>query len=86
MNHGIGIFMKDIIIVQYCQSEQHINDLTGGWTDTSLTELGRKQAERISNRIANEFQYDEYTLISSDLIRAKETAEIMALSGNLWVV
>jgi probable phosphoglycerate mutase len=64
--------------VQYCQSEQHINDLTGGWTDTSLTELGRKPAERISNRIANEFQYDEYTLISSDLIRAKETAEIIS--------
>lgn len=37
--------MRKIILIQHCQSEYHINNLTGGWTDTSLTDLGQKQAD-----------------------------------------
>ena len=33
--------MRKIIVIQHCQSEHHINNMTGGWTDTPLTELGR---------------------------------------------
>jgi len=31
--------MVKIILIQHCQSEHHINNMSGGWTDTSLTEL-----------------------------------------------
>ena len=32
--------MQPIVVVHHCQSEHHVTDLTGGWTDTSLTTLG----------------------------------------------
>jgi probable phosphoglycerate mutase len=69
--------MSEIILVQHCQSEHHINNLTGGWTDTPLTELGKKQANLIGSKLAKETDIDKYILFSSDLQRAKQTAEII---------
>lgn len=43
--------MSNIILIQHCQSEHHINNISGGWTDTSLTELGRKQGEIIGEKL-----------------------------------
>ncbi|WDP90986.1 MAG: histidine phosphatase family protein [Desulfobacter sp.] len=69
--------MEKIIIIQHCQSEHHINNLTGGWTDTPLTETGKTQADQISKRICNIQNISQYKFISSDLLRAKQTAEII---------
>ena len=46
--------MDEIILVQHCQSEHHINELSGGWTDTPLTEIGRAQAKKAGQRLKNE--------------------------------
>lgn len=70
--------MKEIIVIQHCQSEHHINGMTGGWTDTPLTELGRRQAGCIGKRLSNEILSTEYTMYSSDLLRASQTADIIA--------
>ena len=43
--------MGKIILIQHCQSEHHINNMSGGWTDTPLTEFGRKQAETYRGEI-----------------------------------
>ncbi|MBZ9623760.1 histidine phosphatase family protein [Clostridium sp. FP2] len=78
--------MRKIILIQHCQSEHHINNLTGGWTDTPLTDLGRKQANLLGAKLKNEISTEEYTLYSSDLLRAKQTADIIDNYLNLGVI
>ena len=70
--------MKDIIIIQHCQSEHHINGLVGGWTDTPLTEAGRVQAGAVAERLRGEVEGKPFHLYASDLLRAAQTAEIIA--------
>jgi broad specificity phosphatase PhoE len=74
--------MKEIYLVRHAQSVHHVTQLTGGWTDTGITELGRRQAELTGTRLASLID-DESTVsfISSDLKRAKETGGI--LSGHM---
>lgn len=69
--------MKTIILIQHCQSEHHIKKMIGGATDWNLTEYGQLQANNIGRKICNEFNGD-WTIYSSDLRRAKQTAEIIA--------
>ena len=76
----------EILLIQHCQSEHHINNLTGGWTDTPLTDLGRKQAELVALRLKKNPSIGEYLLFSSDLLRAKQTAEIIGLAVDQQVV
>jgi broad specificity phosphatase PhoE len=77
--------MREIIIIQHCQSEHHINNMTGGWTDTPLTDLGRLQAEQIGVRLSKEL-ISEYVMYSSDLLRAKQTAEIIGKYMKLDII
>lgn len=81
-----GIKMKKIVIIQHCQAEHHINDMTGGWTDTLLTELGRNQAELIGLSLKKMLEGENYSIYSSDLLRAKQTADIIAKHLNLNVI
>ncbi|WP_438493948.1 histidine phosphatase family protein [Paenibacillus sp. IHBB 3054] len=69
--------MKEIILIQHTQSEHHVNHMSGGWTDTPLTVLGRQQAARVGIRLTEVLTPNEYVLYSSDLLRAKQTAEII---------
>lgn len=78
--------MGEIIIVQHCQSEHHINNLSGGWTDTPLTDLGQEQANLTGNRLKKEINSGEYVLYSSDLMRAKQTAEIIGSHLGLSII
>lgn len=76
--------MKNLIAIQHCQSEQHLNGMVGGWTDWPLTALGERQAHSIGKAMAEELGVPSgYTLISSDLIRARRTAEIVGEYLNL---
>ena len=69
--------MKSLILIQHCQSEHHVNNMTGGWTDTPLTELGRRQANCLGTRLKNEIGQIPCRIYSSDLKRAFQTAEIV---------
>ena len=77
--------MREIIIIQHCQSEHHINNMTGGWTDTPLTELGRRQANLIGLKLYINLNIEKYALYSSDLMRASQTAEIIGQQLQLNV-
>ena len=66
--------MKQIITIQHTQSEHHVNGMVGSWTDWHLTDVGRAQAERIAQRLAPYLEGKTWTVYSSDLMRAKETA------------
>jgi probable phosphoglycerate mutase len=51
--------------------------MTGGWTDTGLTDLGRRQAACLASRLERELGDAPLRFCCSDLKRALETAEIV---------
>ncbi|GFZ30321.1 histidine phosphatase family protein [Clostridium zeae] len=70
--------MKSIITIQHTQSIHHTNGMVGSWTDWDLSDLGKIQADKIGTKLAAELQGKEYIMYSSDLLRAKNTAEIVS--------
>ena len=70
--------MKQIITIQHTQSEHHVNGMVGSWTDWPLTEMGCAQAERIARRLLPFLQGKRWTLYTSDLMRALQTAAPLA--------
>lgn len=74
--------MKCVYVVSHAQSVHHVEKRIGGWYDTGLTELGKEQAEKTAEFLVSEINGDSL-VYSSDLKRAAETAEIIALHlGN----
>lgn len=67
--------MKTIITIQHTQSIHHTNGMVGSWTDWELSELGLEQAEKIGRTLQSELTGKSIALYSSDLLRAKQTAE-----------
>lgn len=60
--------------------------MTGGWTDTLLTIVGRNQATLVGGRLVEMISNEDYSLYSSDLLRAFQTAEIISDRLNLNVI
>jgi probable phosphoglycerate mutase len=69
--------MKNIITIQHTQSIHHTNGMVGSWTDWDLSEQGRQQADNIGKNLLNQLKDKKYIMYSSDLLRAKHTAEIV---------
>ena len=69
--------MKTIITIQHTQSVHHTNGMVGSWTDWDLSELGVQQAKRIGEKLKTESAGREFVMYSSDLKRAKQTADIV---------
>lgn len=67
--------MKTIITIQHTQSVHHTNGMVGSWTDWELTELGVSQAKKIGKKLKTELAGRKLVMYSSDLLRAKQTAE-----------
>ena len=67
--------MKTIITIQHTQSVHHTNGMVGSWTDWDLSELGVQQAKRIGEKLKAELAGREFVMYSSDLKRAKQTAD-----------
>jgi probable phosphoglycerate mutase len=63
-----------IILIRHGESEHHVRGLTGGWTDTPLTEAGHEQAHRLAARLRAELGDAPIALYTSDLVRASGTA------------
>jgi len=69
--------MRNVYVVTHAQSLHHIEKRVGGWYDTSLTDLGREQAEKTGRFLKSAIGLTDVRLFSSDLKRAAETAEII---------
>lgn len=69
--------MKNIITIQHTQSIHHTNGMVGSWTDWDLSELGIQQADNIGRKLSKELENKQFVMYSSDLLRAKHTAEIV---------
>ena len=68
--------MKTILTIQHTQSIHHTNGMVGSWTDWDLSDFGKAQAACIGRNLAKKLT-GKYVLYSSDLLRAKRTAEII---------
>jgi len=69
--------VKTLYVVTHPQSGHHVEGKVGGWYATDLTDLGRRQASAIAARLADLCAGQASGLISSDLLRCSETAEII---------
>jgi 2,3-bisphosphoglycerate-dependent phosphoglycerate mutase len=69
--------MKTLYVVTHPQSIHHVEGKVGGWYDTGLTDLGRRQASAIAARLADLCAGQASDLISSDLLRCSQTADII---------
>lgn len=62
---------------------QDDDTVRGGWSDSTLTELGVKQAEKLGIELLSNIDYYNIGKVySSDLLRAKQTAEIILSKIN----
>lgn len=66
----------EIIIVRHAESEQQTKSVTGGWSNTDITERGMTQAE-LTGRKLQRLIDEDYLFLSSDLLRARKTSEII---------
>ena len=71
------IMKKLIITIQHTQSVHHTNGMVGSWIDWELTELGKEQANKIGKKLKEELGENKFVMYSSNLLRAKQTAEII---------
>jgi probable phosphoglycerate mutase len=69
---------RDIYAVTHAQSEHHARGLVGGWYDSELTGLGRRQADAIAEKLAAIVGATPAEVYASDLKRAAQTAEPIA--------
>lgn len=70
--------MKDIFVVTHTQSIHHLEDKVGGWYDTGLTDDGRRDATATGDRLADILGNRNVEVFSSDLLRASQTATLIA--------
>lgn len=69
--------MQELLLVRHGESEHHVKGFTGGWTNSSLTNLGRKQASLTGHRLRTITSGKSLAFYSSDLKRAVESAQII---------
>ncbi len=70
--------MRNIYIIRHTESVHHVQKLGGGWYDTSLTDKGRVQAQKIAESLLSEIKLPVIPIYSSDLKRCAETASIVS--------
>ena len=67
--------LRKIYIVRHGETDWNKNRLFQGHADVALNETGRGQAEALARALAQELPFDR--IVTSDLCRAKETADIL---------
>jgi probable phosphoglycerate mutase len=67
-----------LVLIRHGEAEHHVRSITGGWTDTDLTEKGVLQSSLLSARLSRELDGVSVHLGSSNLRRAMQTAQIIS--------
>jgi phosphoserine phosphatase len=75
--------MTKIYITRHGETEWNKEKRMQGWLDSSLTALGRKQAQWLGERLKN---VEFHAIYSSSLGRAYETANIVRMERNLQIL
>ena len=74
-----------LVLVRHGESNVTVNRTIGGRrTCSGLSDLGRRQAVRLAERLVSTGEFDDAVLLSSDFQRAIETAELIgpAFTGD----
>jgi broad specificity phosphatase PhoE len=71
-----------IYMVRHGETHANANEVVGGHTDTELTPKGEAQAKALGEKLFH-IEFDQ--VFSSDLVRAKRTAELILLEKKLVV-
>ena len=72
--HGKKIILPNVdISISFIRHGEDEQDKVGGWSDNHLTALGKEQIAAVAETLDEEYDY----ILSSDLIRTKESAEII---------
>lgn len=82
MNRSKSDHYCTFYIVRHGETIWNVEKLIQGHGDSPLTSLGKMQAENIAREL-KDIKFDK--IYSSDLLRAKKTAEIIALEHKLVV-
>ncbi len=69
--------LEKLILIRHAESSNSVQGLTDGWTDSGLTDFGKKQAKLTSRWLRNFLRNVPFQFYCSDLKRAKETAGII---------
>jgi 2,3-bisphosphoglycerate-dependent phosphoglycerate mutase len=79
--------MKNVYVVTHPEATHHVDGLVGGWFDSDLTARGAAHAEAIADNLAERVGTVNVEVYSSDLIRARRTADVIAqrLGANLTI-
>lgn len=72
-----------IYLVRHGETEWNVKKLIQGQTDIPLNKKGEKQAKELAEKLRH-IKFD--AVFSSDLVRAKKTAEIISLEKKLAVI
>lgn len=73
--------MSRMLLLRHAESAWNAEQRWQGWGDSPLTTEGRAAAEAWAARVASSFG----AIVTSDLLRARQTASIIATSLNLHV-
>lgn len=79
--------MKNIYVVTHPEATHHVDGLVGGWFDSDLTDRGARHARAIADTLAKRLGGAVVEVYSSDLLRARRTADIIVerISANLTI-
>jgi broad specificity phosphatase PhoE len=72
---------KYLWLIRHGESQGNLEQRVQGWADYPLTDLGRRQAARLAERLVQERPI--YELVASPLQRAAETAQIISRALGL---
>lgn len=67
--------IQELILVRHGEASHVIEKKTGGWSESHLTDKGRQQAELTGTYLVSWLHGKPIDLYSSDLLRARQTAE-----------
>jgi len=70
--------MTVLWLVRHGEAENRVRGELGGWLAYSLTSSGRQQAHALAERLTRELSGLDFSLVSSDVPRALETARIVS--------
>jgi probable phosphoglycerate mutase len=72
------LLSKTIYLVTHPEATHHTDGLVGGWFDSDLTTRGVEQAGAIAESLVRRLDGATTEVLSSDLLRARRTAEVIA--------
>lgn len=67
-----------MLLIRHGQAGHQVKSLTGGWTNSDLTELGRRQAGLLATRLRRELEGIQSRILCSDLRRTSQTGELLS--------